>query len=39
VPEEIVDRYCEDNGVGIAVLEVDEELGELPDEGSSGKLN
>lgn len=39
VPEEIVDRYCEANGVGIVVLEVDDELGELPDDGQSGKLH
>lgn len=38
VPEEIVDRYCEAIGVGIVVLEVDDELGPLPDDGSSGKL-
>lgn len=38
VPEEIVDRYCEEHGVGIVVPEVDDELGPLPDDGSSGKL-
>lgn len=39
VPEEVVDRYCADNGVGIVVLEVDDELGQIPGAGSSGKLN
>lgn len=38
-PEEVVDRYCEANGVGILVYEVDDELGPIPDDGSSGKLN
>ena len=38
VPEEVVDRYCEANDVGIVVVEVDEELGELQDDGS-GRLN
>jgi len=39
VPEEIVDRYLEVEGAGIVVLEVDDELGPIPDAGSSGKLN
>jgi hypothetical protein len=38
-PEEIVDRYCEAEGVGIVVLEVDDSLGPIPDDGSTGKLN
>jgi hypothetical protein len=33
------DRYCEQHGVGIVVLEVDEDLGPLPDDGSIAKLN
>lgn len=39
VPEEIVDRYCAEHGVGIVVLDVDDELGPLPNDGASGKLN
>ena len=40
VQEEVVDRYCECNGVGgIVVLDVDDELGPLPYDGSSAKLN
>lgn len=39
VPKEMVDRYCRSEGVGIVELEVDEDLGPIPDDGSSGKLN
>lgn len=39
VPEEVVDRYCAAERVGVVVLEVDEDLGELPDDGASGRLN
>jgi hypothetical protein len=39
VPEEVVDRYCAENGVGIVILGVEDWLGEIPDDGSSGKLN
>lgn len=39
LPKEVVDRYCLANGVGIVVLEVDDDLGPIPDDGSSGKLN
>lgn len=38
-PEEIVDRYCKANGVDIVVLEVDDDLGPIPNDGSSGKLS
>lgn len=37
VPEEIVDLYCLGEGVGVVVVEVDEDLGPIPDEGASGK--
>lgn len=39
VPKEVVDRYCLTNSVGIVVLEVDDEMGPIPDDGSNGKLN
>lgn len=40
LPQEVVDRYLEANpDVGIAIEEVDEEYGELPDDGSSGRLH
>ena len=39
VPKEVVDRYCLANGVGIVELEVDDELGPIPNDGRSGKLN
>jgi len=40
VPHEVVDRYLEANpDVGLVVEEVDEEYGELPDEGASGLLH
>lgn len=39
-PEGVVDKYLADNpDVGIVVLEVDDYLGELPDDGGSPHLH
>ena len=39
MPEEVVDKYFEEHGVGIVIFDVDADLGPIPDDGSSGKLN